>query len=814
MINKFITGIGLIYHPFDVGGHVSIAKVAKVPAPGGTKMNIVVDHAAKPALGNLGIPSQDKKVSSAPITVVPTPVPIPAPLPKPLSALGRVANPKPASNPVSFVPDIQPQVFSSDSSQAPFETIFNEFQLQAVPFYNFWTADETTNDTEDRGGRNLDDVPRFIKVSWVCPPVITGQSRLGQSDVNHRKIRPVRFGNSVESPVIVSIKGVDFFPDHLQPSNFSEVIGHVANGHISPGIISATAEMPLRNTLLDQSVSSGKDSPAHDIDEDMFLSHPDTLGVSIHELKANIHQTTSGFLGAVKVSESPVSRNGSRDRQGFFEGKFAVAKSVSNEKLSVQSVQGSTSPISLSSTSAVQKEGIRPDHVFDLAMKVSKSKKSANVDTAARVKVNFINPSIGGIVDQKKVNLMSEPHHAESMVAIAQMLPKLEVLAESGILEKARRQEMPSFPSPPGLFPLEYVGFVLEKYRQNDAGVFELVDIIKLPSNDYDSYVDCKVLYGVTYRYRIRSIIRWTRENDVETLRKRLLVQGTTLSTSALSRYESSYFAGEWSREWAYGSLLDIQPPDYPDELTVRAESARKRVAITCKLPNNPQRDIYAVRILKKHQDAEGRDVTDWTQIAEFGAQNVLFYDLDVDYFQNAGLRYVYTAQCLSRHHEESTLSDQLGVRLNSDFNVRGEFPVDFVSCGGVKASYFGSFSVYPHRTFRSELVSFPEGNSATFSIGVREAVGSRAMDDSTYVVRVESLDTGEKKDTKVTVSYDNQKPLFETITDGVYIPLAGPETDMNRGNGSFGQDLATGRPSDPGKASELIDKPIPRSAF
>lgn len=842
-INKFTLGLGIIQHPFDIGGHVSITQVTHVPAPGGTRMNLVVDHAAIATLGNMNIPSKIPYQSinvppPAPITIVPAPTHIPpAPLPGPLSAIGRVAVPRSSVGPTSYVPDIQPQTYSADSLPAPFETIHHDFKVEAVPFYNFWTDDETTNDREDRGDRNLDDVPRFIKVSWVTAPVLTGQTRLGPSDVTKRQTRPVKFGTEAEKPFTVSIKGITFAPDHLQPQNFSEILSHLANGHIFPGVIHATIEMPLHNTGLDSHMVHAQTDSFHHIDEDAFLTHPSTKGVSIHELRSNVHQLTNGVLGAAKMSNIPVSRHGSLDRDQMFSNRFSMSPHPFNSgELQLHGV-GSTedslpgSIISMTSRTAYSSEGEKPDHVLDMVKNVQRPAPQTNMKQIARIKASFVHPAIGGAIQQKKTNLMSQPHHAESVIAIAQMLPKLEVLNQSGILDQHRKLDMPSFPAPPGMLPLEYVGYVLEKYHQNKSGAFELVEIIQLPSNDYDSYIDCKIKYGDVYRYRVRSIMRWTRMADIGSLKKRLLTQGISASTKGLSPYESSYFAGEWSPEWGYASVLDTLPPDPPDELQVRAESSRKRISVTFKLPDNPQRDIYIMRLFRKLQDRDGRDLTGWTQVLEhnavdrkldFAPQNVLYYDSElVDYFQVNGTRYVYTAQCISRHHEFSAFSEQIGVRLNSEFNLHGEFPVEFVSCRGVKPEHFGAFSVYPHRTFRSEIIAVPPPKEPTkpeqpvlFTLAGRNVDGSKAMDDALYFVRVESLDTGEKQDIRLNLSYNNQKSQTNMLEVGIYVPTHSVDTEREEASPIYGEDSRVGQTGDKGRASEPIDKPLPPGAF
>jgi len=428
------------------------------------------------------------------------------------------------------------------------------------------------------------------------------------------------------------------------------------------------------------------------------------------------------------------------------------------------------------------------DNVLDLAELISQPDNVSEMKTSSQIKVKFIDSSLGGLVDQQKINLMASPHHIEMMTAIAPMLPKLEILSRTNFNHAPRYINPPSLPSPK-VKPLEYIGYIIEKYKQAASGLFLKVEEIDIPVRDSDFYIDTKVLYGAVYRYRIKAVLRWTRPKDHEISGPdQTLELKFGSNTTPLSTHKSSYFTSEWSHAWAHGTCIDDQPPSPPDELTVRPESAKKQVVITFKLPDNPQRDILKMRLYKKFQSDDGHDISDWMQVTEseaqdrgidFAPQNVIYYDKQVDFFQKSHIKVIYAAQCISRHGEDSTLSEQLGAKLNEDYRTRGEFPVEFHSSPGVRLDYHGSFSTYPHKVTKTEVVIVPPQTKIGKAPGVgavifsgRNTMGNMTLEDKFYMARVQSLDTGEVLDIPFKTQFRNIQKRQEVSKFDFHIPL------------------------------------------
>jgi hypothetical protein len=674
--------------------------------------------------------------------------------------------PVPSAPKPTVTPTVAPQVFSADSGYAPYETIFHELNIEAYPIYNFWTEDEETNDSEDRGDRALDDIPRYVRLYWEPAPRLRDTSVTSVPAAGKRDQRPVQFSTEIDRKNAIIQKGIAFDPEHLK--NFSLIKNSVGNFYVSPGVLHAVAELPLQNTDIQDDIHH--DEAAHYIDEESFLTHPDTVGVSIHELKANVHSMTNGMVNSARIAAASMSADIQAERAVLFDGQFSVSRPIDEGIMRVQSLASDGPNISFAARTANSNEPVPVDNVLNMISKFQEAVPARQVDRDVQARVRFVNPSIAGIISEEKVNHIAAPEHAESTAAVAQFLPNLEVISKSGLTQAPRQVSVPSFPSPPGLPPLEYVGYIIEKYRRNQSGVFELVQTIDLDNREYNEYVDTRVVYGGVYRYRIRAIIRWTRHKDVG-VEGKVPYDVLALSTQArtLSAYQSSYFAGEWSKKWTYGTIVDTVPPAPPDELTVRPDSAKGKITISFRMPYNPQRDIFILRLFRKMVGPDGQDISGWQQLGpDYGPRNVYYEDLDVLPFQkNGGVRYVYAAQCLSRHWEYSTLSEQMAGRLNDDFRTFGEFPVEQLSQAGVRLENHGCFSVIPHRKFKGEIVVADE-----FTLSGRNTIGNRAMIPGFYIVRVESLETGERADFRVDITYDNRPTVVAKIPFNVYIPM------------------------------------------
>lgn len=672
------------------------------------------------------------------------------------------------------IQDLSPKVkFSDFSNFAPFETIFRDFKLEAFPFYNFWTADETTR-SEERGARSLDELPRFVKLVWNSAPDIK-RSKIEQSKIDARWETDIPTRPGV-SPTIKA-HGLDFLPAHDQ-QNFELLTQSPANGFLFPAVIETVVELPNGiNSSRDASLSLG--------DEDEFLAKHGEDGVSYSEFASTSWSKKSSVLGAQKnLQTGRLSIDGNRSKEYLVDGQFAFSKSGGSMRISAV---GTDSP-AISHEAAVAASGRK-----FLRDGVDALDESLNIATSPlddSVKVKFVHTDLSGLVSEKKISFACDHSHAESIASLGQHLGNLAVLSRSGMTRQTNNVMIPSQITMESDHDVKYIGYVIEKYVLK-GGSYVLSTILRLEGREYSEFYDSDVLYGGSYRYRMRAVLLWSRPRDRGILEDQIGSPDPASQIYFANSFLSSLFLGEWS-DWVYGDILDLEKPDPPDELSVRSDSKNKQIVVTMKVPNNPQRDINKMTILRKIKDSTGADVTDWQVVREyssadrqgnivnvprfeksanqsqsqrnvdpieFAPQNARFVDSDVDYFQINGFRYVYSVLSHTRHDEISRLGDQIAARLNQDWKRLGEYDNDFVSCAGVELNVSsGQFSVFPAKRSRSEFVAkILSGDHASAFVSSRECVGKRFMNNTNYVLRVESLDTGEVQDVIVKTSFQRR---------------------------------------------------------
>lgn len=731
----------------------------------------------------------------------------PRPAPPVFQPVGR---PTPAPPAPVVQPPIPARQVSQDSGFAPFETLFHDFNLQVFPTYNFWEPDEATNDTTPLGDRDLEDVPRFNRLVWDPAPDIKDPHEAG-------KIAMGGTGSQTQNSIIVD--GIPFNPTVLQDVNLNIVSNLLANGHMSPGVVETVVEVHT-GTL----VRPPAKTPVHLCSEDHYLSKPGLWGIPFSEFNNVLWNRRSSAYGAqVHIFGLTISPVKAVTRNHFFDGAYGYLRPAAPGGLVYLRSTDATSPIGFTARTCYSKRTTYGGRVYEYLDMIE---PNSNVDQRRlgtdlwdyhRVKAKFIHTNFLGLVHPQRVGTINQVHHAETCTAIAQNLQNLVTYNEAGMQHKNRTINIPSFNAPKDVKPVEYVGYVIEKYAFEGSG-FVLKETIYVPGHDTYDYIDTKIKYGVAYRYRIRSILRWTRPRNVGPMGKDPTVTDPTGSNiNSLIPNLSSFWGSEWGKNWATGLVVDVELPDPPDELTVRPFSKDGYVLVTFKLPYNPQRDINKMTLWRKLQDQNGRDLTHWEQVQEYAGQtrqgtrdiyltkythdpkditglkfnatqtekleqfveyaplNAQFIDRDVKPFQEGGYRYVYSALCHTSHGETSTLSDQLAVRINRDWARTGEFPVEFVSCAGVEKDMdTGLFATYPERRLRSELIVVPDttGNlPARINVTGQQRNGTGLLNDNNYVLRIESLDNGQSIEAPVRIIYDNLPTQNTDEDSNVLVP-------------------------------------------
>ncbi len=715
---KIFNGLGQISNPFDPTGASSTTTIGS-SFLSNKSIRLVMDQSAKSFLNGvvdlgLSTPNRLTNLTSAPF----------------LSARNSFSY-LDKKSPVLMVPNTNPVTFSEESGPGVNETFFNEFLLEATPFYNFYTDDETINDEEEVGDRKFEDIPRFIKLTWQKAPDLQSQKlELSNKRANYR----------YEKKINISL-GKETIPEHLIDENFSMVAKSLANNILFGPVINSIVEIQETIDSFDDIVS-----PDDFIDEDLFLTDESLRGVELSELKLNVNQIFDPIYNTSRFGEANDSQ-------------VSIVKPLtSQQNLKIKLTDPQAIPIQIDSKVQIKDTKLQDIGILN---KISQNiNNSIKTNTNTFLKVKFINPAISGLIKDDRVANMIKPEHVENLLSVGTLLPQLEILSKLKLIENqadidSLLAKTKSFQSPEGIKEFEYVGYQIEKSKLDD-GRFRVVDTIDIADIYSNEYYDARVLYGETYRYRIRVIFRWTRKENTVTV--------SNFSTRKTLPLISYYFSGEWAAPSAQASVLDLSPPDPPDELTIYPDSKNKRILISIKIPRNNQRDIDRMHILRKLKDKDGNDLTNWETIASTHLRNTLYPDRDVDYFENNGIKYVYTSMCSTKHNESSLLSEQYVTMLCKDWKVIGEYPLEYISTKGVRLDNFGAFSTIPYQERLSEVIiktnedDTKNNKSIEWTVGGRETFTNRLYDDQKYLVRVESLDTGEISDTYIDVKYNGVK--------------------------------------------------------
>jgi hypothetical protein len=677
------------------------------------------------------------------------------------------------------------KIFSQDSGVAPYETFFHDFDFEAYSFFNFWTADEASNDTLTlQENEDINNMPRFVKLVWRQAPDLPEEKdaydKISPPSLNRSSQGPLMHGNKQQ----FIVEGIKYSPDQLSPKQFSEVSTALANSDIAPGVIKSVVSLPL--------VSAGitRLPPPYRVDLDTWYSNDESRGKSISNVRNTFNNRSSGIFNLVKHYKSGVSAKNAASFNEMFSGQFsATPSSFVNRKSVISSANPNSPALSLRSNPAITTR-IRPaepaESIFNQITYNRNPRKTNSIN------VSFVDSSIAGAVSHQRLNVADDAAHVNSISAVAQVLKNLVTYAASGLQNVKRKITLKSFEAPNGVSTKQYVGYLIEKYEQLD-GVFVLKELIGIGDPYMDEFYDTKVRYGGVYRYRIRSVMRWVRPKNVG-------VTGTDNSSNSIVAWNSnephlnssnisltpnfaSYFGSEWSKNWATAHIIDDEAPNPPDQLTVLPQSEKKRIVVTFQIPDNSQRDIWQMTLYRKTIDKNGRDVEQWSELADFDMTRPGYYeDYDVSFVpngENAPISYVYAATAWSVHNGESKLSEQISARLNSDWNNRGEYSVDFISSRGVdRESDHGVFSTIPTKMHKTHIVVAPlnaynSRDAAKVTVSGQERWGNRMLTGNGYIIRLHSLDTGETHDIDFSTSMTNVEKQKVDAPSNVYVPSA-----------------------------------------
>jgi hypothetical protein len=345
--------------------------------------------------------------------------------------------------------------------------------------------------------------------------------------------------------------------------------------------------------------------------------------------------------------------------------------------------------------------------------------------------VKFIDPSIVGALDANRITVAQDPAQLTVLGSLTKIMGSLEVISEFN-QDVQVQNPPPDFTGVPDAPAVLYVGYVIERHDLKPDGSMVRGRVINIDDPTQDEFIDRQVAYNGTYFYRIRSIVQWTRTSNVDFMGLSTIDRQTAFS-SLVAPPLSSFYAGDWS-DWARTQVIDNLPPEPPDEIIARPVSWKGEIHVSWKEPNDPQRDISSLVLVRATSD-DGM-ISDWKEIKIFPVGNGLYVDRDVVPFEQGQRAYIYALYSNSYHGVISPLSEQIEVRLSSR-DSREEFPVVQLAPRGADPMI--------HASARQMVASTEINANRRLTFYCRDARSGHPLRDSTYVIEVRSLATGER---------------------------------------------------------------------
>lgn len=349
----------------------------------------------------------------------------------------------------------------------------------------------------------------------------------------------------------------------------------------------------------------------------------------------------------------------------------------------------------------------------------------------------------GGSLAAASSDLSPIPRETRRAAAVAEIGPEsLETLGEEYVASTAMS---------------EYVGYIILKERVTIEGEIEPIDIIVVPNIEQTSWIDWKVAYGETYRYRIRSIFRYVNRDNLPIFSDSDALLSRSGSAEAYDRgalfSKTHYFDSQYS-EPVLIEVVDRVRPDPPQNIQIFPNSKEKRIFITWN-QKQQNKDVIGYNVYRK-------GLEDKSQFARLNRDLInIRHNFWIDESLEETKEYVYAIEAVDIHSNRSYLSNQYIASIREysvEYNQLCEEPVRIYEIQGLELNQ-------PRRPKESETLIFKN----KFGIMINPFYTN--LDENTiYLLKVESLDTFQEKEIKLKFKTKiiNHTPPVITVDLGI----------------------------------------------
>lgn len=292
--------------------------------------------------------------------------------------------------------------------------------------------------------------------------------------------------------------------------------------------------------------------------------------------------------------------------------------------------------------------------------------------------------------------------------------------------------------------PSKYVGYIIEKERYvEDTDEFLLVEKIVVEKRNITKFIDYRVAYGETYRYRIRSIYKYVNSLKLpifEDTDSSFAGQQNTLAKALGGAGNATayyyYFDSDYS-DYFIATIVDTERPSEPYNIQLFPNSLSKNIFITWN-QKNTDRDVIGFNIYRKQKGESAFKILN-PQLLDI--RNNFYIDNDVDY----DIDYVYAIESVDIHDLFSKLSAQYSARIKS-FELertpdeeRNENKQKFEQIQGLEVNEEPEVKQY------KEFIKF----NKQFEI-ICNPTFKNSDEEPRYLLKIKSLDTGTEKQIKI----------------------------------------------------------------
>lgn len=285
----------------------------------------------------------------------------------------------------------------------------------------------------------------------------------------------------------------------------------------------------------------------------------------------------------------------------------------------------------------------------------------------------------------------------------------------------------------------DYIGYIIQKERIHPDGESEIVDLIAIEDKDSYQFIDTKIAYGETYRYKIRSVFRFVSKpnqlafEDSDFAISRVQSARYVDVNSIIIPAQTYYFDSAWSRPVESQTIESVRP-NPPYNVKIIPNSYSKKIFVTWN-QKTQNRDVVGFNIYRKEKEKPG-DLFKRLNDKVIDIRDNGYADFDVF----SDIDYVYAIEAVDFHGNFSKLSAQFSSRIKdtkSDEEIC-EQRQKFYEVEGLelndrsKKKEQNLFVFKDHFTIHTNpLFSSPGGSKY-------------------YLLRMTSLDTGQKKEIKL----------------------------------------------------------------